>query len=551
MISKILFIVLFLFCSALSYGQINIEADASVSNLLRYGNGYEYTGSVRNAKEYFENLTDARLNVNGVVFGMRYEVSDPIEYGLNFVGVRKRYVEYNSDIGISLRAGDFWETISRGLSLNSFEDRALGYDTGIDGVRVSYNKNFGKKNPFKLKAQILGGNIKYSDYLEPERIENYKVRGAYAQISPVKQITLGMNYMYSIGELPEQNDLTKVTSDIPEANLTYTTTDFQFYISYAHKSSIVSPNSVYTSPVTALGDGLYSSVSYSFNKLGLTLEYKNYRFDITLPDNRSSTRPTRMLPYQNPPTAQKEHTSTLITRNPHVVDFNDEVGGQVDIVYAPNDKMFFNLNGSIASRHYQYMDIDPTTNITYQRVERSNSFLPDLDNAFSPFWEVYLEGEYYVSEKVYTKLALARQSSVLYNQLNPLFSEIIFNSTIPAEFKYSFTDKYTLKIIGEMQWVHNSIRVSEDKNYTNQYFSLSLLRAPDLTVTFSADLTSDDEEPTGKKSWFQGDLSYQINQSNTIGVSYGTERGGLKCANGICRYVNPFTGFRLSVATQF
>ncbi len=539
------------FFSNLSLAQINLNVDASVSNLLRYGNGYEYTGAVRSAKEYFENLTDARLNVNGVIFGVRYEVSDPIEYGLNFVGIRKRYIEYNHEVGISLRAGDYWETISRGLSLNVFEDRPLGYDTGIDGVRVTYNKTFGKKNPFKVKGQILGGDIEYSDYLDPDRIEKYKVRGAYAEISPVKPVTLGLNYIYSIGELPELNELTKVTSDVPEINLSYNTQDFEFYISYAHKSSIITPNSIYTNPLTGLGDGIYSSLSYSFGNVGLTLDYKNYRFDITLPDNRSNTRPTRMLPYQNPPTAIKEHTSVLISRNPHVVDFNDEVGGQIDIAYVPNEKLAFNFNGSIASRHYQYTDTDTTANISYQRVERSGSFLPDLDDPFSPFWEFYLEGEYYASEKIYTKLAFARQSSTLYNQLNPLSSEKLFTSTIPVEFKYSLDEDYTIKFIGETQWVHNSIRLSEDKNYTNQYLALSLQRSPNVTLTFSSEFTSDDEEPSGKNSWFLGEATYQINQSNTVGVSYGTERGGLKCTNGICRYVNPFSGFRLSVATQF
>ena len=99
--------------------------------------------------------------------------------------------------------------------------------------------------------------------------------------------------------------------------------------------------------------------------------------------------------------------------------------------------------------------------------------------------------------------------------------------------------------------MHNSIRLSEDKNYTNQYLALSLQRSPNVTLTFSSEFTSDDEEPSGKNSWFLGEATYQINQSNTVGVSYGTERGGLKCTNGICRYVNPFSGFRLTVATQF
>ncbi|HMS65245.1 MAG TPA: hypothetical protein PKD83_08345 [Ignavibacteria bacterium] len=69
-------------CSSVSYGQINLNVEAAVTNLLRYGSGYQYTGSIKNSKEYFENLTDARFNINGVTFGLRYEISDSIEYGL-------------------------------------------------------------------------------------------------------------------------------------------------------------------------------------------------------------------------------------------------------------------------------------------------------------------------------------------------------------------------------------------------------------------------------------------------------------------------------------
>lgn len=528
-----------------------MNVDAAVSNLLRYGNGYEYTGNIKNPKEYFENLTDARLNVNGVIFGMRYEISDPIEYGLNFKGIRKRYIEYKHDAGISLRAGDFWEIISRGLSLNVFEDRSLGYDTGIDGARLTYENTFGKRKPVRVKGQIIGGDISYSDYLTPERIEEYKIRSVYGEVSPVKPLTIGINYVHSLGNLPEEGVTTVVKTDLPEVNLNLNLSELQFYAAYSHKTSLVDPNSIYPIPITGKGDGFYSSLSYSKDKIGVTLDYKNYRYDITLPDNRSNTRPTRMLPYQNPPTAQREHTSFLITRNPHVVDFNDEVGGQIDIVYAPNEKVNINLNGSVASRHYEYNDIDTTAAVSYKRVDRNDNYIPSLDDAFSPFWEYYLEGEYYASDKFYGKLAFARQSSVLYNQLNPLSSEKLFTSTIPMEIKYSFTKEYTLTFIGETQWVHNSIRVSEDKDFTNQYLSLTLSKSPNVNLTLNSEFTNDDEEPTGKKSWFLGEASYKLNQSNTITVSYGSERGGLRCANGICRFVKPFEGFRAAIATQF
>lgn len=537
-------------CSSVTYGQIDLNVEAAVNNLLRYGNGYQYTGSVKNAKEYFENLTDARININGVTFGMRYEISDSIEYGLNFVGISKRFVEYDHESGISLRAGDFWDIISRGLALNLFEDRALYYDTGLDGVRLGYEKNFDFKNPLRIKAQLIGGNINYRDYLTPERVENYKLRNAYLRVSPLKPLTIGLNYVHSNGILPEEGVLTYVNTDLPEAYINLNYPEIQFYADYAYKSSIITPNEIYPNANTALGDGFYSSLSYTPGKVGVTLEYKNYAFDITLPDNRSNTRPSRMLPYQNPPTALRENNSVLTSRNPHVVNFNDEVGGQIDVVYSPNDKLSFNLNGSIASTHYQYQDIDTSSVISYERIDRGDSWLPDMSNAFSPFYEVYIEAEDYYNEQIYGKLGLAIQSNVLYNQINPNNSEIIKTTTIPLEFRYSFNPKYSLTFINETQWASNSINIG-DKNFMNQYNSITFSSSPKFNFTISSEFTNDEDEPTGKSSWFTADASYKLNESNTFGLSYGSERGGLKCTNGICRFVQPFEGFRLLISTQY
>ena len=255
---KIIFLisVLFFVSIQVAYSQLNLNADAAVSNVFRYGSGYEYTGNIKSAKEYFENLTDARLIINGVTFGIRLEISDPIEYGLNFKGIRKRFVEYEHESGISLRAGDYWEILSKGLSLNVFEDRPLGYDTGIDGIRIAYEKKFGKKNPVRFKTQILGGNINYSDYITPERIEKYKIRNVYSEVSPVKSLTLGLGYLYSTGELPEEEVNTVVKTDLPEININFNLADFQFYTAYSHKTSLVSPNEIFPDPLTAKGDGL-------------------------------------------------------------------------------------------------------------------------------------------------------------------------------------------------------------------------------------------------------------------------------------------------------
>jgi hypothetical protein len=450
-----------------------------------------------------------------------------------------------------LRAGDYWDIISRGMTLNSFEDRTLAWDTGIDGVRVSYKKTFGNKKPVKIKAQILAGNISYSDYLTPERIETYKVRDGNFEVTPLKNILIGGNYVYSTGVIPSGSTNTNIAANLPEAYLSLNLGEFSFYSSYAHKNIIADKNALYPIGFSSMGDGFYSSLAYSKSGLGVTLEYKNYRFDVTSPDNQSNERASKMLPFQNPPTAVKQQTWTLISRNPHPVDFNDEVGAQADVVYVVNDDLNFTLNGSIASRHYNYINTDTTGKTSYERVDRSNSFIPSLDKEFSPFWEVYLEGEYYISKKFYSKLAFYRQNSVVYNNITPSASEQLFVTSAPFEIKYFINKEYSIKLISEQQVVHNSVRNPDQLDYYNQLISVNLTKSPQVGITLSAEFTNDNEEPTGKQSWFQGEILYKLNQLNVLIVSYGSERGGLKCTNGICRFVKPFEGLRFSFQSQF
>ncbi|HEX2787155.1 MAG TPA: DUF6029 family protein [Ignavibacteria bacterium] len=530
----------------------DLKVDASVSNLLRYGNGYEYFNTTKAPKEYFENLTDARLSINDVILGLRYEISDPIEYGVDFKGIKKRFIEYNHKIGVSLRAGDFYDIYSRGLTLNVFEERALAYDTGIDGIRLTYKNKFSdnKQNPLDFRTQIIGGDLEYRDFLVLSRVEKYKIRNVNFDFSPIKQVKFGGSYIYSLGDIPNADVTTNIKAYLPEVNMTVNLPDFEFYTGYARKHINTSPNTLYPQAISADGDGLYSSVSYTKGSVGMTLEYKNYRFDLTNPDNRSPDRPTKMLPFQNPPTAVKEHTYTLISRNPHVVNFNDEVGGQLDVLYVVNDKLTLNLNAAVASEHYEYIDSDSTSRLVFARVDRSDNFIPNFNKAFSPYWEAFVEAEYLADPKWTFKGAYCRQYSTLYNYEFPANSKIDHFTTVPLEVKYIINKTYALKLNMEQQWAYSSIRINQ-KSFMNQYISLNLTKSPELSLSVNAEFTNDDEEPTGKKFWAQGEALYRLNQSNTVIVSYGSERGGLKCTNGICRFVNPFEGFRLTIQSQF
>lgn len=104
----------------------------SLSNYLRYGTGDERVATFSQRRDYFENLTDARIAFSDFLVGFRLLHDGPPEFGVEFTGLRKRYLEFRKD-DLYIRAGDLYTLYGRGLALNLFESRPLGFDTGLDG----------------------------------------------------------------------------------------------------------------------------------------------------------------------------------------------------------------------------------------------------------------------------------------------------------------------------------------------------------------------------------------------------------------------------------
>ncbi|MCI0448447.1 MAG: DUF6029 family protein [Chlorobi bacterium] len=544
----LLFTALFIFCSNIN-SQIKLNVKVSASNLLRYGIGKENSITTDNSKKYFEELGDVRLFVNDFLFGARYEYDDPIEFGKGSKSISRRFIEFKKD-EFTARAGNFYELFSKGLTLNAFESRPLGWNTEFDGVKLSYKHTFGKKNPIKVNGTLLGGGINFTDFLDTSRTEVYSVRAGTFSVSPIKYFTLGGSYLYSDGQVPTGNIITNISSEIFESNFSFSWKGIDLFVSYANKVTISHPNAIYPQSRAPRGDGAYGSISYTREGFGITLDYKNYRFNLVTPDQRSATDPFKPLPFQNAPSCIKEYSTTLLSRFPHNVDFGDEVGWQMDVFYSPIENLTINANASLTSRHYDYFDADTTTLTRYERIDRNDDFLPSIKDELSPYWELYLEAEYYVNKNLKAKLGVSRKTNILYSIVDPKSSDKIRTFTVPLELQYTFAKIYGIKLNAEFQRAFNSLR-ADQKNFVSQYTSIAMSRSPNIILGGNFEVTDDNEDPSGKKFWVNGELTYRFSSANSVLVSYGSERGGLKCSSGICRYVNPFNGFRLTVINNF
>jgi hypothetical protein len=517
----------------------------SASNYLRYGTGTETIGSLTRTRDYFENLTEARVTISDFLLGFRLLYDAPPEYGLEFRGLKKKYLEFRKE-DLYIRAGDSYTLYGRGLALNLFENRGLAFDTGLEGVKMEYKTRL-------VKLGITGGDIVYNDVLDPSRIEKYEVRAGSVELIPYTFLSLGANIVSGKMSLPNLYMDRFAQFDITESFGRASVCDIDVYASYAEKRT-----TVYGKGGTHTGTGFYASAGYTQESFGVSLEYKDYRFGIVDPLERLNTnRATKANAFQNAPIVHKEHSFTLTSRYPHVIDFNDEVGYQVDVFYTVGQLTGL-MNFSQASRHYSFLPTgarDPITFLPiYSAEARTSSFLPARGARLSPFWEVYTEAQYYFEEggTDYALIGFNRRSDVLTDEAAStsqlLVADLTKSTSVPVAVQYTLGRRWVVKVVAERQWVH------EDKNpaqaeFFNQFFSVGFSNSPDYSVTIRHEFTNDYGTVDGRRDWSAIDVSLRLGSSHMVTLTGGGDRGGQVCANGVCRVLNPFLGIRFGVVS--
>ncbi len=510
----------------------------SVSNLLRYGDGERGIAGLDIPFSYFENLTDVRLGLHpSLTVGFRLLFDDPPEVGPRFRGIQRRYLEFQRD-NVQLRAGHLSHLFGQGLALNLFEERGLAYDTWLDGVHAAYRSGM-------LDVGLIGGRISYRDSVTIVRQEEYKVFGANVEVRPYGGLLLGLSAVSAEGDIPHPIEIRNIDAEIIEAYASLSVGTVNGLFNWARKGTRYSGGQG-----TEAGYGLYASLSYSGEGIGVAIDYKSYRFDIRNPFERYDfARPTRFLPFQNAPIVQREHTSTLLSRSIHEIDFNDEAGFQVELYWSVHENTLLTLNTSLSSRHDLYLFDERS--FTFERSRRASRFLPSFDNAYSPFTELFLEVDHRFSYRTSFRGGFGRRSKVIFNEFTGRSdSHYLRSFIIPLQLYIPVSGPLSATIVSEHEWVRDSFSIQQPEFY-NQLFSVTASRSPDLTATVRYEFTTHESDPTGRKYWMAGELGYSIGQSHTVTLSYGSERGGLTCSNGVCRYLQPYTGVRFSILSQF
>ena len=437
--------------------------------------------------------------------------------------------------------GSIYDQFGSGLVFRTWEDRQLGINNSIWGVRTTYSTEkfsltglAGKQKKGKINSDGVVYGLD-AELMFFENLDNYK------------SLNLGLSYIgRSEPEIEYSfNNLTSAVS----ARVDYNSESF--YINYEHvsksKDGIVQFGSVNENFIK---NGKADLMNFGFFKSGFGLDINLRRMEnMSFFSDRNEFGGDYLEATLNYlPALTKQHDYLLTNINVYEaqanVSFQDpelmksgETGYQVDLFY--NFKKGSALGGKYGTKlsFNSALWYNLGGNYDYNNQNYNTSFLDFGEKYFSEqsielskkFNNKYNATLLYVN-RYYNKRFVEERSGEVNSQI------IVLDNTL------KLGNKKSLKF--DIQHLSNDDDQKDWFGYGLEYnfnYNVSL---------YYSYINNYGNKVDGKPNYYSGGVSYSKN-STRLSTSFGKQRGGLICYGGICRYVPEFKGISFSISTTF
>ena len=511
-------------------------------------------------------LNNAYLNINytkgDFSTGIRYEsyLNALADYDPQFKdnGIPFRYANYKID-GLEITAGNYYEQLGSGLIFRSYEEKGLGIDNAMDGIRLKYSplkgmylKTFiGKSRTYFTYADGIfrgfDGELNINELLKSE-IKN--------------KIILGGSF---VSRYQERNNLIfKLPQNVSAyaGRLNIMRGGWNYYSEYAFK--INDPANILTANDINYASGNALTQNITFSKRGLGFSAEIHRSDnMNFLSDRSKSGEKAYL-INNIPTLSKPHSYALLALYPCATQADGEFGMQFDIFYKIKKSTF--LGGKYGT----------TITLNYSRINGLNggsSFLND-DTEHTPML-ISLKGEelYFqdinieINKKINKKI---RANFIIANQkYNRDFLEghvpgdygVLGSSILIADVSYKIKRGHSLRI--EIQTL-KSKQLANYSEYDGSYlggmeepaegnWSMGLIEYTISPHWFFAvqDMYNHGNEISEKQLHYVNIDAGFNKGANRFSIGYGKKREGIFCVGGVCKLVPSSNGFSVNISSSF
>ena len=489
-----------------------------------------------------------RLNYNygGFYAAFRYEAYlDPIlgyDPRLKGHGFAYRSLGYKNDF-IDVVAGNFYGQFGSGLIFRSYEERLLGWDNSMDGVKITVTPTRG------LDVTALVGTMRtfweQSDGLIRAADINFNTNDVFENLLPTDVVlTFGGSFVSRYQN--DNNSLLKLPENVFawSARSSLNTSLFAFNGEFAYKYNDPNATNRYSyNPGTAL----YLTASVYPQDLGLNVSY--HRLDnMDFRADRDAVGQTLQLNFIPP--LSKLYTYRLLTMYPYATQFNGEVGVQVELTTSLLKKLFGNRKNAFLIINYSRIHNIDTTHIDQFTYDSkwgkwgNRLYYQEFIVEFDKSW----------TRKFSTKMLYANQiydKDILESEGSPEFGKMYTNIAI-IEAYIKLARRHTLRLDFQHMWAkQDSNFVHSDRRDGNWLFFLAEYSiSPHWFISVMDEYNYNNPHEDYRLHYPSVNFTYAI-KSTQIMLTYGKQRGGLICVGGVCRPVPASNGFQLNVTTSF
>ena len=494
--------------------------------------------------------SNIRYNKGNFTAGVRFEsylnVLQGFESNFNGNGIPYRFAQYNVN-GLDITVGNFYEQFGNGLIFRSYEEKTLGIDNVMDGVRLKYSplkglslkgfvgtqRLFWEQGPGIIRGFDADLNLNEAiSYLESSKT-NAIIGGSF-----MSRFQDDNNPVFN---LPENVAAYAIRSTVNRGKISFNT-------EYAYKYNDPAGGITYNNFTP--GSALMTNLSYSQRGLGIILEA--HRVDnMDYRSKRGGTGKELTLNYI--PAISKQHAYTLAAFYPFATQPLGELGFQGEINYTFKKKS--KLGGKYGTQ----------VAVNYSRINGLNGGPSELtiNRDHTPmFFSVINEELYFRDFNFDIKKKISKKVKVMLNYLDVIYNKDVIEGKIIgknlharigiAEVNYKIKPKHTLR--SEFQYL------SVDKS--NEYYKdqgdwvMGLIEYTFSPHWFFAFVDQYNGGYTSEGKTYEAVHYLNIScgyskRTNRFELGYGKVREGIFCVGGVCRNVPSSNGFTLNITSSF
>ncbi len=484
-----------------------------------------------------------RYDLGNFSAGLRYEGYLNTLQGLDpkydGVGIPYIFADYQTeDLGFTV--GSFYEQFGSGLLLRAWEDKNLGVDNSLNGIRVRSTPVNGIRITGLVGKQryFFGLGAGLVRAIDGEVSLNELIKALNEKAT---RLTLGGSFVSKYQK--DEDPIYKLPENVGawSPRLQLKRGGFSLGAEYARRINDPSSDNNF---IYKNGEAMLLNASYSANRLGINFTAKRVD-NMSFRSDRTESLNNLMINYL--PAISKNQIYSLMNVYPYSSQPNGEMGIQAEISY--QIKRGSKLGGKYGTQIG--LNFSAANSIIKNPI---NDTIPVGTNGTlgysSPFFRIgadvyFRDLNIEISRKFSQKFkAILIGQHLVYNQLVMEGKGGMVNANVlVADLTFKPTEEQAVRVEMQGLWTR------QDKgNWAMIMAEYSI--SPHWFFAVTDQWNYGNEDPHKRVHYLYGSIAYARN-ANRIQVSYGKQREGILCVGGVCRNVPAMNGLTVIITSSF